>query len=185
MTDTPRKKLSLSRKPKPTTGASAAASEDGTGTDNAKPVKRSGKRRIVNTAAKPSSKAKPAYDKSKKRPPRKNKKKALVSPSDLKAQALDKRLSDFEVWSTYKPLTLGIDKAVYQLVNTEAFPGASKKVVQKLLRMHTNNPRYLQALSRGGVRYHLDGTPAETISDHQQQLAVTAQAKRAGRVIKK
>ena len=186
MTDTPRKKLSLSRKPKPTTGASAAAADDGTGTDSTNPVKRSGKRRIVNTATKPANKPKQAahYDKSKKRPPRKNKKKALVSPSDLRAQALDQRLKSFDVWSTYKPLALGIDKRLFQLVNDEAFAGASKKVVQKLLRMHTHHPRYLQGLSRGGLRYSLDGAAAEAITEHQQQLAVSFQEKQSGRATK-
>ena len=187
MTDTPRKKLSLSRKPKPTTGASAAASDDGTGTDRTEPVKRSGKRRIVNTATKPASKPKQAanYDKSKKRPSRKNKKKALVSPSDIKVEALNQRLKSFDTWSTFKPLAMGIDKQLFQLVNDEAFAGASKKVVQKLLRMHTHNPRYLQGLSRGGVRYYLDGKSAEPISDHQKQLALDTQSKRAGRAITK
>ena len=56
MKDTPRKKLSLTRKPKLTTGASAAAAEEGTGSDS-KTVKRSGKRRIVNSMAKPHKKA--------------------------------------------------------------------------------------------------------------------------------
>ena len=186
MTDTPRKKLSLSRKPKPTTGASAAASDDGTGTDRTEPVKRSGKRRIVNTATKPASKPKQAanYDKSKKRPSRKNKKKALVSPSDIKVEALNQRLKSFDTWSTFKPLAMGIDKQLFQLVNDEAFAGASKKVVQKLLKMHTNHPRYLQGLSRGGVRYNLDGKPADTVTEHQQRLAVSMQANNSGRIKK-
>ena len=185
MTDTPRKKLTLTRKPKPATGTSADASAEDQAAQPAQTVKRSGKRRIIrNEAAKPSTnhqpKPKPS-DKRKKGPPRKNKKKALVSPSDLKAQALDQRLQSFDVWSTYKPLSIGIYKEVFQLVNTEAFPGASKKVVQKLLRMHTGHARYLQAVSRGGSRYTLQGEAAETITSYQQQLAVETQARRAGK----
>ena len=190
MTDTPRKKLTLTRKPKPATGTSAETSaEDQAGTDPVRTVARSGKRRIIrNQTPKPSTnhqpKPKPA-DKRKKGPPRKNKKKALVSPSDLKAQALDQRLQSFDVWSTYKPLSIGIDKEVFQLVNGEAFPGASKKVVQKLLRMHTGHARYLQAVSRGGSRFTLQGEAAETITGYQQQLAVETQARRAARITKK
>ena len=187
MTDTPRKKLTLTRKPKPATATSADDTADDQAAKPVQTVKRGGKRRIIrNEAAKPSinhqpkPKPKPA-DKRKKGPPRKNKKKALVSPSDLKAQALDQRLQSFDVWSTYKPLSIGIDKEVFQLVNSEAFPGASKKVVQKLLRMHTGHSRYLQAVSRGGSRYTLDGEPAETITSYQQQLAVEMQARRGGR----
>ena len=187
MNDTPRKKLSLIRKPKPTTATSAAASDDGTDTDKTKTVKRSGKRRIINTTAKPASRPKQAakFDRSKKGPPRKNKKKALISPSDIKAEALDQRLKSFDTWSTFKPLAMGVDKQLFQLVNDEAFAGASKKVVQKLLRMHTNHPRYLQGLSRGGVRFSLEGKAAETITEYQQQLAINAQAKRSGRTEKK
>ena len=187
MTDTPRKKLTLTRKPKPATATSADDTADDQAAKPVQTVKRGGKRRIIrNEAAKPSinhqpkPKPKPA-DKRKKGPPRKNKKKALVSPSDLKAQALDQRLQSFDVWSTYKPLSIGIDKEVFRLVNGEAFPGASKKVVQKLLRMHTGHSRYLQAVSRGGSRYTLDGEPAETITSYQQQLAVEMQARRGGR----
>lgn len=185
MNDTPRKKLTLTRKPKPVTGTSADDTADDQAAKPVQTVKRAGKRRIIrNEAAKPVApnkpKPKPA-DKRKKGPPRKNKKKALVSPSDLKAQALDQRLKSFDVWSTYKPLSIGIDKEVFRLVNGEAFPGASKKVVQKLLRMHTGHSRYLQAVSRGGSRYTLDGEPAETITSYQQQLAVEMQARRGGR----
>ena len=70
----------------------------------------------------------------------------------------------------------------FKLVNDEAFAGASKKVVQNLLRIHINHARYLQALSRGGVRYQLDGTESETVKEYQKQLAMEAQAKRAGRI---
>lgn len=182
MTDTPRKKLSISRKPKPASVTNEEPSKEDQPAEQSRTVKRPTKRRIVRNDAATVRKPIPqAIDKTKKRPPRKNKKKALVSPSDLKAQALDERLKVYEVWSTYKPLTKGIDKTIYQLVNDEAFPGASKKVVQKLLRMHTHHARYLQAVSRGGVRYHLEGQEAEVITDYQQQFAVTTQAKKAGR----
>jgi len=179
MEDTPRKKLSITRKPKAT---SAEPSAEDQATQPERTVKRPAKRRIIRNDAAIKRKPSPATTgKEKKRPPRKNKKKALVSPSDLKAQALNERLQAFAVWSTYKPLAKGIDKTLYQLVNDEAFAGASKKVIQKLLRKHTNHARYLQAVSRGGLRYCLDGTEAEEITDYQKQLAVTTQAKRAGR----
>jgi hypothetical protein len=52
----------------------------------------------------------------------------------------------------------------------QVFVGASKKVVQKLLKKHTNH-----------ARYQLDGAPAEVINVYQIQLATETQAKRAGR----
>jgi len=186
MTDTPRKKLSITRKPKSETATSAEPSPEDQAGQPERTIKRPAKRRIVRNDLATKRKPAPATaTKAKKRPPRKNKKKALVSPSDLKAQALDLRLQEFAVWSTFVPLAKGIDKTIFKLANDEAFAGASKKVVQKLLRMHTNHARYLQAVSRGGMRYHLNGWPDAAITDHERQLAAKMQAQRAGRVLPK
>jgi len=186
MTDTPRKKLTLSRKPKPASPTSADQTEDSQAAAPVRSVRRPAKRRVVRNEAAIRPKPKPVPKAKKpKRPTRKNKKKALVSPSDLKAQAIDKRLQAFAAWSTFKPLAKGVEKTVFKLANDEALAGASKKVIQKLLWKHTHHERYLQAVSRGGMRYQLDGADDVTITDYERQLALESLAKRAGRVLPK
>ena len=78
----------------------------------------------------------------------------------------------------FQPLAVGIEKELFKLVNDEHFPGASKKVVQKVLRMHTNHALYLQAIQRGGARYTLDGAEAGDVTEYQQQYAGEVLAKR-------
>ncbi|MEZ5477195.1 MAG: ProQ/FINO family protein [Thiolinea sp.] len=86
-------------------------------------------------------------------------------------RALDQRLQDFPVWRDFQPLALGIDKDIFRLINDEQFPGGSKKMLQKLLRMHTGHPKYLQALVQGGERYRLAGAVDGTVTEDQSQLA--------------
>ena len=167
MTDTPKKTLTLKRK---TTGT-------GTGT-----VSRSGKRIIRRDdlpRAKPAkAPAKKPANQRKKKPAQVSKPKMTVSPSDLKARELNDRLNAFPVWLNYQPLAIGVDKDIFRLVNAEQFPGGSKKVVQKMLKMHTGHSRYLQALTNGGERYHLDGTADGVIDAFQVQLATKRLAPR-------
>ncbi|PID34181.1 MAG: Fertility inhibition FinO [Thiotrichales bacterium] len=164
MTDTPKKTLTLKRK---TTGA---GSKSGT-------VSRSGKRIIRRDElprARPAKapKAPPKKPtKQKKKPARVSKPKMAVSPSDLKARELNDRLNAFPAWLNYQPLAIGVDKEIFRLVNDECFPGASKKVVQKVLRMHTGHGRYLQALGKGGGRFSLDGTECGVVDSYQMELA--------------
>ncbi len=161
MTDTPKKTLTLKRK---TTGA---GSKSGT-------VSRAGKRIIRRDdllRARPAKAPPKKPTNQKKKPARVSKPKMAVSPSDLKARELNDRLNAFPVWLNYQPLAIGVDKEIFRLVNDECFPGASKKVVQKVLRMHTGHSRYLQALVNGGGRYHLDGRATGEVNDHQKQLA--------------
>ena len=91
---------------------------------------------------------------------------------------MNDRLNAFTVWLHYQPLAIGVDKDIYRLVNDEHFAGASKNVVQKVLKMHTNHGRYFQAIVNGGTRYKLDGTEEGDINPYQQQLAVDTLAKR-------
>jgi hypothetical protein len=164
MSDTPKKTLTINRKPTSTTPSNT--------------LSRSGKRIIrreelnpvptkpANPKGKPTSKPT-----NKKKPARKPTKKPTIAPSDLKAKELNDRLNAFPVWLNFQPLALGIDKDVFRLVNDEHFPGASKKVVQKVLRMHTHHGRYLAALVQGHERYQLDGVINGVISDPERQWA--------------
>lgn len=166
MSDTPKKTLSLKR------GLSS--------TDSTTPstVQRTGKRIIrreeLSNVQKPGTiKPKPAGSKGKtKKSPRKPQpKKPVIAPSDLKAKELNDRLNGFNVWLNYQPLALGIEKQIFKLVNDEHFPGASKKVVQKVLRRHTLHGRYLAALVQGGERYQLDGVSNGVVSEPERQWA--------------
>lgn len=167
MSDTPKKTLSLKR------------SESSTDSATHTTVQRTGKRIIrreeLSNVQKPGTiKPKPASNKGKpKRSPRKPQpKKPVIAPSDLKAKELNDRLNGFSVWLNYQPLALGIEKQIFKLVNDEHFPGASKKVVQKVLRMHTQHGRYLAALVQGGERYQLEGVSNGAVSESERQWAV-------------
>lgn len=165
MSDTPKKTLSLKRSQPSTDSATPAM------------IQRTGKRIIrreeLSNVQKPGTiKQKPAGNKGKpKKPARKPTKKPTMAPSDLKAKELNDRLNGFNVWLNFQPLALGIDKEVFRLVNHEQFPGGSKKVVQKVLRMHTHHGRYLAALVQGGERYQLDGVINGAVSEPERQWA--------------
>lgn len=166
MSDTPKKTLTLTRKPA------------STGTAPAGVVHRTGKRiirceELPNVQRPGQGKPKPPAAKAKpKKPPRKPApKKQVTPPSDLKARELNDRLNGFHVWLTFQPLAIGIEKQIFKLVNDEHFPGASKNVVQKVLKMHTNHGLYLQAVQRGGSRFTLDGTEEGSVTPQQQQHA--------------
>ncbi len=159
MTDTPKKTLTLNKK---------------LITTPATTVNRSGKRIIRREDLKPAP-AKPTPNKgkptNKKKPARKPTKKPTIAPSDLKAKELNDRLNAFPVWLNFQPLAIGIDKDLFKLVNDEQFPGGSKKVVQKVLKMHTRHGRYLSALIQGGERYQLNGESNGEVSESERQWA--------------
>ncbi|MEZ5535076.1 MAG: ProQ/FINO family protein [Thiolinea sp.] len=148
MTDTPRKTLSLKKK-------------------------RIIKRADIPAAklAKAGKKAPPKPAQKAKQPQKPTPKKPEVSPSELRARELYSRLNEFEVWRTYQPLAIGIDKAIFKICNDEQFAGASKNVVNKVLSRHTRRDVYQTNLSRGGQRYHLDGQPVGAITEQQQSIA--------------
>ena len=164
MTDTPKKTLTLNKKPTNTTSINT--------------VSRTGKRIIRREDLNPTP-AKPAANKgkptskptNKKKPARQPTKKPTIAPSDLKAKELNDRLNAFPVWLNFQPLAIGIDKDLFKLVNDEQFPGGSKKVVQKVLRMHTHHGRYLAALLQGGDRYQLEGVMNGVVSEPERQWA--------------
>lgn len=167
MSDTPKKTLSLKRS-QPSTDSTTPSTVQRTG-------KRIIRREELSNVQKPGTiKQKPAGNKGKpKKPPRKPQpKKPVIAPSDLKAKELNDRLNGFNVWLNYQPLALGIEKQIFKLVNDECFPGASKKVVQKVLRRHTQHGRYLAALVQGGERYQLEGVSNGAVSESERQWAV-------------
>lgn len=74
--------------------------------------------------------------------------------------------SAFQVFAEYRPLALGIHKAV-----KERLPEIDTRQLRTALRMHTASTRYLKALAQGDVRYDLDGAPAGEVTEEQRQQA--------------
>lgn len=175
MSDTPKKTLSLKRTPVNPESSTPSTTVQRTG-------KRIIRREELSNVQKPGTiKQKPASSKGKpKKPPRKPQpKKPIIAPSDLKAKELNDRLNGFNVWLNYQPLALGIEKQIFKLVNDEHFPGASKKVVQKVLRKHTLHGRYLAALVQNNERYQLDGVISGAVIEPERQWAAELMLKRS------
>ncbi|MBU0653705.1 MAG: ProQ/FinO family protein [Gammaproteobacteria bacterium] len=187
MSDTPKKTLTITRKPNQKTLEAIQSPESSTVTmPELRAMSRTGKRiirreELPNVQRPGQGKPKPTgkADTGKKKPARKPApRKPVISPSELKARELNDRLNGFPVWRDFLPLAIGIDKDVFRLVNEEHFPGASKRVVRLTLAMHANHGRYLQAVVQGGARYHLDGSEEGDITAYQQQHAAEILAKR-------
>lgn len=187
MTDTPRKTLTLKRKPTPEQTTSTEANSSPSSSSNHQPdaaareTRLLGKRIIIrreeakpsrpspNTKGKgPSGKPKQAFNKTKES---RSNKPDEPSPSEIQAKAMDRFLADrFEVWLTYKPLALGVEADLYHLMDQNQ-PPASKRVVQRLLRMHCNHGKYLQAVLDHQQRYNLAGEALGEISDTEREHA--------------
>ena len=160
--------LTLKRKPAdpaatPTTPTATTTSAE---TPPAKPMLRPGGKRIIKredltNVQKPgtikTAPRKPPAKNNKARKPRKPPRPKKTPPSDLRAGNLDASLNGFLAWLNYQPLAIGVEKQIFQHIAALQL-SASKRVVQKLLRQHTQNPRYKQNLASNEPRVNLDGT---------------------------
>lgn len=184
MTDTPRKTLTLKRKPAPESSTEATPNQlANAGTEPiARETRILGKRIIIrneeaksnkntfNHQTKSGSKHKTSPQKSKEARPKPNKP-AEPSPSEIQANAMDRFLAErFAVWLNYQPLALGVEADLYQLMDQNQ-PPASKRVVQRLLRMHCNHGKYLQAVIDGQQRYTLAGEALGEVSSAEREHA--------------
>lgn len=167
MTDRPRKTLSIKPKTVPTTEQTATLHQE------TKTVSRGNKRIIKREQVQPYALAKP---KSKALPKKPNKprkpalKKPLVSPSDIRMDNLNAALNAFAVWRERKPLALGIERQIFQLIAQQNL-SASKRVVQKLLYQHTHHRSYLLQVGQGGARFNLDGSADGVILPEEREQA--------------
>ena len=94
---------------------------------------------------------------------------------------LNASLNGFPVWLQYKPLALGIEKQVFQHIARHRLSG-SKRIVQRLLRQHTRDERYLRNLFDDTARFNLDGTEAGVVTDADQiHAGMMIAAKHSGR----
>ena len=167
MTDRPRKTLSIKPKAAPTT--EPAYSPD----KAAKPILRSNKRIITREQLQPCALVKPkakALPKKTNKPRKPAPKKPLVSPSDIRMDNLNAALNAFAVWRERKPLALGIERQIFQLIAQQNL-SASKRVVQKLLYRHTHQRNYLLNVGQEGQRFNLDGSAAEGILPEEREHA--------------
>lgn len=195
MTDTPRKTLTLKRKPASEAIADTHPPQQALAPSTSEPIAREtrllGKRIIRRDepiSSKPSfNKPKPHAAKNKKSHPKTEKsnkpqQSTEPSPSEIQAKAMDRFLAErFEVWQSYKPLALGVEADLYQLMDQNQ-PPASKRVIQRLLRMHCNHGKYLQAVIDNAQRYNLAGEALGEISlaerEHAQRTLQEHEQKR-------
>ena len=85
------------------------------------------------------------------------------------ARALLKSLqATYPVFRDCLPLAIGIDK---QLIEKQ--PELPRKTLRIALGQHTNSLRYLKTLEKAANRFHLDGQPADALSDEHRQHAAT------------
>ena len=164
----PKKTLTLNRKPATTTPTTPTSTSSPATT-----VQRKGKKVVIKREANPYPAKPKNHSKPRPKPkPKPRPKKKAYKPSDDKVKELNDRLNAYPVWLNYQPLAIGVERELHQLFTAEHFPGASKRNVQRLLQKHTNHGRYLQALTVGGSRYHLNGEDSgDGINAYEKQRA--------------
>lgn len=178
MTDTPRKTLTLKRPAaQPESEQSAHESTSRTNRLLSKRIIRR-EELPVSPAAKPSSPKNERFDNRKKPAVKTRAPKPKVAatnveppPSKVLAHTLNEHLFDaYPVWANYQPLALGVEDDILAIMDQQ-LPPASKRVVQRLLRMHCRHGKYLQAVLDGSQRFTLAGESVGEITDEERRYA--------------
>lgn len=146
-----------------------------------KPVKKVAKKKVVKQ---------PPKKKKKKEPPKKQRRPVRVEivrptpPADIAAKELDARLTErYSVWRDFKPLEVGIDTAVLELITREKWE-YSKRVMRKAFKLHVRDMRYRETLVKGGKRYNLDNEAVEDVHEFSMAYAQIYVDRRAARIIR-
>lgn len=86
------------------------------------------------------------------------------------ARTLLKELQQkFTVFGDFLPLAIGIDK---QLIAQT--PDVSRRALRTALGIHTNSLRYLKGMEKATVRFNLDGSQADEVTDvHRAHASMT------------
>ena len=85
------------------------------------------------------------------------------------ARVLLKELQEkFTVFGDFLPLAIGIDK---QLIAQQ--PEVNRKALRTALGIHTNSLRYLKGMEKATVRFNLDGSNADEVTDVHRTHATT------------
>ncbi len=126
------------------------------------------KRLIINTQA---STAKP-----KKKPVKRTKKPTQpqikkTPPSEIRANELNQLLGErFTAWRDNEPLSIGIEKQIFQLISAEHLP-YSKRVVKRVLKRHCTSTAYLNSVLHGNSRVSLDNAINGDVSTAEKSYA--------------
>lgn len=85
------------------------------------------------------------------------------------ARTLLKELQEkFTVFGEFLPLAIGIDKQLIAQI-----PDVSRKSLRTALGIHTNSLRYLKGMEKATVRFNLDGSNADEVTDVHRAHATT------------
>lgn len=74
----------------------------------------------------------------------------------------------FSVFRDCLPLAIGMDK---QLI--AQMPDVNRKALRTALSIHTNSLRYLKGMEKATVRFNLDGSEADEVTDAHRTHATT------------
>lgn len=80
----------------------------------------------------------------------------------------------FTVFGDFLPLAIGIDK---QLIAQT--PDVSRRALRTALGIHTNSLRYLKGMEKATMRFNLDGSQADEVTDVHRAHASTTLKERA------
>lgn len=149
------------------------------------------RKKIVKPAVKKKKAVKqPPKKKKQKEPPKKQRRPVRVetirptSPTDIAAKELDARLTElYSVWRDFKPLEVGIDAAVLELITVEQWE-YSKRVMRKTFKLHVRNMRYREAIAQGGKRYSLKNEAVDDVHEFSITYASVYVDRRASRIIR-
>lgn len=87
-----------------------------------------------------------------------------ISPRTLLKELQD----NFPVFAECLPLAIGIDKQLFA-----QRPDVSRKMLRTAMGMHTNSLRYLKSMEKATVRFNLDGSQADEVSEEHRAHAAT------------
>ncbi|MDK4679942.1 ProQ/FINO family protein [Kingella negevensis] len=76
--------------------------------------------------------------------------------------------SKYEVFSRFKPLSIGIEKDL-----VEALPQFDPALINRVLSNHCRRPKYIKAVARGGKRFNLNNRFHGEVSPEEQQHALS------------
>ena len=85
------------------------------------------------------------------------------------ARVLLKELQEkFTVFGEFQPLAIGIDKQLFAQI-----PDVSRKTLRTAMGIHTNSLRYLKGMEKATVRFNLNGSQADEVTDLHRTHATT------------
>lgn len=92
-----------------------------------------------------------------------------ASSQHLETKALLKILQErFAVFREFRPLAIGLDKEI-----RAQMPELVVKVLRQALAFHTRSTPYLKSMANATVRYRLDGSEADAVTEEHRAHATT------------